>query len=112
VQNKVLLEQYQAKKKQLEEQNPSGTMNERELWHGTSIESVDSINAHGFNRSFCGKNSEKNKACSFSKFICCYWNVYMRIYYLLTRLIVKTSDQFFFTHIQANNKLSNLSTLN
>ncbi|XP_060564934.1 protein mono-ADP-ribosyltransferase PARP14-like [Ruditapes philippinarum] len=57
VQNKVLWEQYQSKKKQLEKQNPSGTINERELWHGTSAEPVDSINAHGFNRSFCGKNA-------------------------------------------------------
>ncbi|XP_060564915.1 protein mono-ADP-ribosyltransferase PARP14-like [Ruditapes philippinarum] len=57
VQNKVLWEQYQSKKKQLEDQNPSGTINERELWHGTSADPVDSINAHGFNRSFCGKNA-------------------------------------------------------
>ncbi|XP_045188998.2 protein mono-ADP-ribosyltransferase PARP14-like isoform X2 [Mercenaria mercenaria] len=56
IQNKSLWEQYQSKKKQLEDQNPPGTINERELWHGTSVDPVDSINAHGFNRSFCGKN--------------------------------------------------------
>ncbi|XP_053389167.1 protein mono-ADP-ribosyltransferase PARP14-like [Mercenaria mercenaria] len=57
IQNKSLWEQYQSKKKQLEDQNPPGTINERELWHGTSADPVDSINAHGFNRSFCGKNA-------------------------------------------------------
>ena len=29
---------------------------ERQLWHGTSPESIDSINTNGFNRSYCGKN--------------------------------------------------------
>ncbi|XP_053406951.1 protein mono-ADP-ribosyltransferase PARP15-like [Mercenaria mercenaria] len=57
IQNKTLWEQYQSKKKQLETQNPKNTKNERELWHGTSVEPVDSINAHGFNRSYCGKNA-------------------------------------------------------
>jgi poly [ADP-ribose] polymerase 10/14/15 len=48
--------QYAAKKKQLEDQNPANTTNERLLWHGTAVEAVDNINAHGFNRSYCGKN--------------------------------------------------------
>ncbi|WAR21746.1 PAR14-like protein [Mya arenaria] len=46
-----------AKKKQLEGQNPAGTKNEQFLWHGTSEDTVDSVNAHGFNRSYCGKNA-------------------------------------------------------
>ncbi|XP_052218545.1 protein mono-ADP-ribosyltransferase PARP15-like [Dreissena polymorpha] len=57
VQNKSLWQQYAAKKKQLEEQNPQGTTNERFLWFGTSADTVDSVNAHGFNRSYCGKNA-------------------------------------------------------
>ncbi|XP_053407795.1 protein mono-ADP-ribosyltransferase PARP14-like [Mercenaria mercenaria] len=57
VQNKTLWAQYQAKKKQLDDQNPPNTTNERLLWHGTAMETVDNINAHGFNRSYCGKNA-------------------------------------------------------
>jgi len=29
---------------------------ERLLWHGTSSETLESINLRGFNRSYCGKN--------------------------------------------------------
>ncbi|WAR21771.1 PAR14-like protein, partial [Mya arenaria] len=57
VQNRSLWLQYEAKKKQLERQNPAGTKNEQFLWHGTSEDIVDSVNAHGFNRSYCGKNA-------------------------------------------------------
>ncbi|WAR21760.1 PAR14-like protein [Mya arenaria] len=56
VQNKSLWLQYEAKKKQLEGQNPAGTKSEQFLWHGTSEDTVDSVNAHGFNRSYCGRN--------------------------------------------------------
>lgn len=28
------------------------------LWHGTSADALESINLHGFNRSYCGKNGE------------------------------------------------------
>jgi hypothetical protein len=31
---------------------------ERILWHGTSADALESINLHGFNRSYCGKNGE------------------------------------------------------
>ncbi|XP_053407780.1 protein mono-ADP-ribosyltransferase PARP14-like isoform X2 [Mercenaria mercenaria] len=57
VQNKTLWNQYHTKKKQLEGQNPPNTQNENFLWHGTAEDAVDSINAHGFNRSYCGKNA-------------------------------------------------------
>lgn len=57
IQNKMLLQQYEAKLKLLEGQNPAGTTNERKLWHGTANESVASINTYGFNRSYCGKNA-------------------------------------------------------
>jgi len=32
------------------------TQLERMLWHGTSSETLENINKHGFNRSYCGKN--------------------------------------------------------
>ncbi|XP_078312815.1 protein mono-ADP-ribosyltransferase PARP14-like [Crassostrea virginica] len=57
IQNKMLYQQYLAKKKLLDSQNPQGTQNERELWHGTAPEAVNSINSFGFNRSYCGKNA-------------------------------------------------------
>nr|XP_034317327.1 protein mono-ADP-ribosyltransferase PARP14 isoform X2 [Crassostrea gigas] len=57
IQNKMLYQQYVAKKKLLDSQNPKGTQNERELWHGTAPEAVNSINSLGFNRSYCGKNA-------------------------------------------------------
>ena len=58
IQNMTLFQQYQAKKKLLTLQNKQGTQNERILWQGTAPEAVDSINAHGFNRSFCSKNGK------------------------------------------------------
>ncbi|XP_033756233.1 protein mono-ADP-ribosyltransferase PARP15-like [Pecten maximus] len=57
VQNRTLFQQFVAKKKQMDSQNRKGTQNERMLWHGTAPTTVDSINAHGFNRSYCGKNA-------------------------------------------------------
>ncbi|XP_060608587.1 protein mono-ADP-ribosyltransferase PARP14-like [Ruditapes philippinarum] len=57
IQNKTLWEQYQSKRNQLEARNKPETQNERMLWHGTKAEAVDSINIHGFNRSFCGQNA-------------------------------------------------------
>lgn len=54
----MLYQQYIAKKKLLESQNPKGTQNERELWHGTAPEAVSSINYLGFDRSYCGKNGK------------------------------------------------------
>ncbi|KAK3598396.1 hypothetical protein CHS0354_019799 [Potamilus streckersoni] len=56
IQNKTLYQQYEAKKKLIEQNNP-GHPNENLLWHGTSADTVDSINMHGFNRSYCGKNA-------------------------------------------------------
>ena len=54
IQNKTLYTQYAAKKKQINENNPNQKQNERVLWHGTAADTVPSINAHGFNRSYCG----------------------------------------------------------
>lgn len=60
IQNNMLYQQYIAKKKLLESQNPKGTQNERELWHGTEHYAVSSINSFGFDRSYCGKNGKMN----------------------------------------------------
>ncbi|KAL3864451.1 hypothetical protein ACJMK2_006135 [Sinanodonta woodiana] len=56
IQNVTLYTQYMAKMKQLDIQNKHKN-NERILWHGTAVDAVDSINTHGFNRSYCGKNA-------------------------------------------------------
>lgn len=56
----MLLQQYEAKLKLLQGQNPAAITNERKLWHGTANESVASINTYGFNRSYCGKNGNPN----------------------------------------------------
>lgn len=60
IQNRMLLQQYEAKLKLLQGQNPAAITNERKLWHGTANESVASINTYGFNRSYCGKNGNPN----------------------------------------------------
>ncbi|KAJ8321016.1 hypothetical protein KUTeg_002603 [Tegillarca granosa] len=57
IQNRSLYQQYVAKKKSIDAQNPSTVVNEKMLWHGTAGNAVDSINAYGFNRSYCGKNA-------------------------------------------------------
>lgn len=57
VQNPTLFSQYQAKKVQLDIQNPGHT-NEKLLWHGTSSDTPPNINLYGFNRSYCGKNGK------------------------------------------------------
>jgi hypothetical protein len=38
--------------------NPKGCQNERELWHGFSVDALDSICNYGFNRGYCGKNGK------------------------------------------------------
>ncbi|XP_041369508.1 protein mono-ADP-ribosyltransferase PARP14-like [Gigantopelta aegis] len=55
IQNKTLYQQYVAKKKQISRQ--SSNQAERKLWHGTSADAISSVNTHGFNRSYCGKNA-------------------------------------------------------
>ncbi|XP_069140966.1 LOW QUALITY PROTEIN: protein mono-ADP-ribosyltransferase PARP14-like [Argopecten irradians] len=57
IQNRTLYQQYVAKKKLVDIQNGTTQQNEKMLWHGTAAETVGSINAHGFNRSYCGKNA-------------------------------------------------------
>ena len=56
IQNPFLHGQYVARKKTMDQQNPSGMMNERELFHGCPGDVVAKISHQGFNRSFAGKN--------------------------------------------------------
>lgn len=60
IQNRMLYQQYEFKLNLLKKQNPTGCINERKLWHGTSYEAVASINNYGFHRSYCGKNGIHN----------------------------------------------------
>ncbi|XP_052226409.1 protein mono-ADP-ribosyltransferase PARP14-like isoform X2 [Dreissena polymorpha] len=56
IQNATLYTQYLAKKKQMQTSCKRENV-EHTLWHGTAHAAVKSINAHGFNRSYCGKNA-------------------------------------------------------
>lgn len=40
------------------EQRNGHQNNEKRLFHGTDDNTVDKINAHGFNRSYAGKNGK------------------------------------------------------
>lgn len=53
----LLQQQYELHRERLEQccdRRPA----ERVLYHGTSVATVPDICAHGFNRSFCGRNGE------------------------------------------------------
>ncbi|XP_076464945.1 protein mono-ADP-ribosyltransferase PARP14-like isoform X2 [Babylonia areolata] len=56
IQNPSLFQQFKVKKKELEQNNPKGTENEKRLFHGTPSDSVDGIITNGFNRSYCGRH--------------------------------------------------------
>ena len=56
IQNSFLHAQYVAKKKTMDQCNPSTIVNERELFHGCPGDVVKKISHHGFNRSFAGRN--------------------------------------------------------
>ncbi|KAK3595882.1 hypothetical protein CHS0354_014712 [Potamilus streckersoni] len=56
IENLTLHAQYMAKKRQMDTRKD----NEHVLWHGTHVVAMNSINAHGFNRSFCGACSIGN----------------------------------------------------
>ena len=56
IQNPFLHAQYVAKKKTMDQHNPSNLVNERELFHGCPGDVAEKISHHGFNRSFAGKN--------------------------------------------------------
>jgi len=42
----------------MDKANPT-VQNERTLWHGTSVDTLHSVNDTGFNRSYCGKNGKQ-----------------------------------------------------
>ncbi|XP_041369659.1 protein mono-ADP-ribosyltransferase PARP15-like [Gigantopelta aegis] len=56
IQNRALYLQYNVKRWQLSHRHTEHESIERRLWHGTTEDAVRSINYHGFNRSYCGKN--------------------------------------------------------
>ena len=58
IENKFLWQHYQTKKEHMERQNPKGVQNERELWHGTDIDTAQIIVKKGYDRGFVGKNGK------------------------------------------------------
>ena len=58
VQNPRLYGLYQKAREEMERANPPGHRNERQLFHGTDVNSMKKINANGFNRSYAGKNGK------------------------------------------------------
>ena len=56
IQNPHLYQTYQLKKQKMDQDN--GGNNERQLFHGTSPDSVTKINTQGFNRSFSFLNGK------------------------------------------------------
>ena len=58
VQNPKLYGCYQKTKEEMERVNPPGHLNEKQLFHGTDVSSMEKINVNGFNRSYAGKNGK------------------------------------------------------
>ena len=56
VENRGLYELYQTNKSYVERNNKPGVCNERQLWHGTTLEAAENICLYGFNRAYCGRN--------------------------------------------------------
>eukprot|EP00794_Sanderia_malayensis_P007452 gene7452-8274_t len=56
IQNPQLYHAFMLKKKSMDKRGGSGS-NEMQLFHGTTKDTCDEINHHGFNRSFAGKNA-------------------------------------------------------
>ncbi|XP_036404127.1 protein mono-ADP-ribosyltransferase PARP14-like [Megalops cyprinoides] len=56
VQNATLWKSYQIRKKNLDDKNGHSN-NERQLFHGTNVDTIPKINTNGFNRSYAGKNA-------------------------------------------------------
>ncbi|XP_013401660.1 poly [ADP-ribose] polymerase 14 isoform X2 [Lingula anatina] len=57
IQNPSMFQKYSVQKAHMEATAKAGTIVERVLWHGTSEDTLPSINKYGFNRSYCGKNA-------------------------------------------------------
>ncbi|KAM3917236.1 LOW QUALITY PROTEIN: protein mono-ADP-ribosyltransferase PARP14-like [Leptodactylus fuscus] len=56
VQNKDLWLNYQIKKQSIDSRNGT-TSNEKQLFHGTDLQSIQHINQNGFNRSYAGRHA-------------------------------------------------------
>ncbi|CAN2389076.1 positive regulation of interleukin-4-mediated signaling pathway [Pristimantis euphronides] len=56
IQNKNLWMNYQIKKQAIETKNRT-TTNEKQLFHGTDSNTLNTVNHNGFNRSYAGKNA-------------------------------------------------------
>ncbi|XP_029795296.1 protein mono-ADP-ribosyltransferase PARP14 isoform X2 [Suricata suricatta] len=56
IQNPDLWNSYQTKKKAMDAKNGHKN-NEKQLFHGTDVDSVPHVNRNGFNRSYAGKNA-------------------------------------------------------
>ncbi|MBN3299572.1 PAR14 polymerase, partial [Amia calva] len=57
VQNVFLRRAYWVKEQHLQQKNGLGSVGERMLYHGTAVETCNSIENCGFNRSFAGRNA-------------------------------------------------------
>ena len=57
IQNERLYIQYKAHKKSFEDRRDPNAVNEKDLFHGTTGDTVESIWKQGFNRGYCGKNA-------------------------------------------------------
>ena len=58
IQNPKLYGCYQRAKEEMERTNPPGHPNEWQLFHVTEVNSMEKINANGFNRSYAGKHGK------------------------------------------------------
>ncbi|KAM3917234.1 protein mono-ADP-ribosyltransferase PARP14 isoform 2-T2 [Leptodactylus fuscus] len=56
IQNKNLWMNYQIKKQAIDSKNGT-TSNERQLFHGTDVNTITTVNHNGFNRSYAGRNA-------------------------------------------------------
>ena len=65
VQNPRLYGLYQKAREEMERANPPGHPNERQLFHGTNVKSMEKINANGFNRIYAGKHGKCITVCSY-----------------------------------------------
>ena len=57
IQNPSMYRSYATKRQSMDEKN-GNHKNEWYLFHGTAYQNVKDINAHGLNRSFCGRNGK------------------------------------------------------
>ncbi|XP_032880484.1 protein mono-ADP-ribosyltransferase PARP14 [Amblyraja radiata] len=57
IQTPCLWKNYMIKKQLFEDKNPAGTNNERNLFHGTASDTLESVSRLGFNRSYAGRNA-------------------------------------------------------